>query len=512
MNACVQRSHGAENRLALGDRRAALSAAPGEIEAAHSGYVERQVGEEMTASDASQAAQAEDTIQHALAHYAQRLSHAPLPPTVVHAATALVIDTLGVLVAGYPYEPCRIARTLAERSVCAEGATIVGSTTRTHAELAAFVNATTARYAEANDVYARYLPGHMHGHPSDVILPLLAVAEEQHASGGIFLTSMVLAYEVYMWLCDAARCPGFDAATFACLGVAMGAGCLLGLDEARMRHCIAMAVVPNNMLRQVRADHLSAWKAVASGQAGQAGVFAARLAQAGMPGPNLPFEGRAGWCKYVAGGTVSVDGLDPNRFRILGARMKPRPARALTIPAIQAAERLHLGDRDRCVSHVLVEVHRQAADGTHREHWRPDSRETADHSIPFGVAAALSYGRVGMHAFDDARLRDPRILDLMQKMEIIANDAFSAAFSGEPQRYCARVTVTLEDGTRHSAESGGDEDDLARPKSDAWVSAKFREMTQGAFDAARSDALLERLWRLVDEVDMASVPPGFALE
>ena len=465
----------------------------------------------VTRSGEHHAAQAADTIQIALARYAQALEYETLPPAIVHAATALVIDTFGVLVAGFPYEPCRIARTLAERSPCAAGATILGSTLRTRAELAAFVNATAARYAEANDVYARHLPGHMHGHPSDVILPLLAVAEVQRASGRAFLASVVLAYEVYLWLCDTSRSSsGFDPATFACLGVAMGAGRLLGLDAVAMRHCIAMAIVPNNILRQVRADQLSAWKAVASGEAGRAGVFAAQLAQAGMPGPNLPFEGRAGWCKHVAGGAFGAEGLVLGSFRILGARMKPRPARALTIPAIEAAERVRLADGLRNVSRILVEVHRQAADGTHAEHWQPDSRETADHSIPFGVAAALAHGRVGVHSFDDARLRDPQLLQLMQKMEIVANDRFSAAFSGAPQRYCARVTVTLEDGTQRSAESGGDEEDLAQPKSDPWVSAKFREMTEEALGRQRSDALVDRLWRLADEADVANVPPAFA--
>jgi len=470
-------------------------------------------GDEMETSKESTSTHATDAIQLHLGRYAQAMNHDDLPHAVVHAATALVIDTLGVLIAAYPYEPCRISRTLAERSPCIDGATIVGSSLRTSVELAAFVNATTARYAEANDVYARYLPGHMHGHPSDVILPLLAVAERERASGRAFLASVVLAYEVYLWLCDESASGGFDPATFGCLGVAMGAGHLLGFDKARMRHCIAMAAVPNNMLKQVRADQLTPWKAVAAGHAGRAGVFAAELAQAGMPGPNLPFEGRSGWCAHVAGRPITPDTLSTGTYRILGARMKPRPARALTIPAIQAAERVRLpGNGIRDVARVTVEVHRQAADGTHAEHWHPDSRETADHSIPFGVATALLHGQVTVHSFDDARLRDPQVLGIMQKMEIAANDEFTAAFSGHPQHYCARVTVAMTDGTRVSAESGRDDEDLALPKSDTWVSAKFRGMAEEAFGRPRSDALLERLWRLADETNVAELPPAFALD
>src|SRR3954452_20543378 len=43
----------------------------------------------------------------------------------------------------------------------------------------------------------------------------------------------------------------------------------------------------------IRTGHLSMWKAVAAGQSGRAGVFAALLAKAGMRGPHMPFEGKA---------------------------------------------------------------------------------------------------------------------------------------------------------------------------------------------------------------------------
>jgi len=454
-----------------------------------------------------------DPIQAHLARYAASIAFDRLPTEVVHAATALTIDTLGVLIAAYPCEPCRIARGLAERTPIEQGATIVGSRLRTTTEIAAFVNATTARYAEANDVYARHLPGHMHGHPSDVILPLLAVAEERQASGKAFIASAVLAYEVYLWLCDVSRSGGFDPATFGSLAVAMGAGHLLGLDALHMQHCIAMAIVPNNMLKQVRADQISPWKAVAAGHAGRAGIQAAELARIGMPGPNLPFVGTSGWCEHVAGERFSVDVLDAHRFRILGARMKPRPARALTIPAIQAAESVGLSAaRIDDVEHILIEVHRQAAHGTHAEHWQPNSRETADHSIPFGVASALVHGRVTVSSFEESRLADPRLRSLMTKMTLEENDEFSAAFTGQPQHYCARVTVRLTDGTRLSAESGKDADDLAVPKSDAWVNEKFHGMIAGLIDRPRGDALLARLWNLAGEHDVASLPSAFNLD
>ena len=70
------------------------------------------------------------------------------------------------------------------------------------------MNGTTARYVEMNDVY--HWPGSSGGHPSDVLTPVLAIAEYAHASGKDFLAAVVLAYEIYLRMSDAVRTPGFD--------------------------------------------------------------------------------------------------------------------------------------------------------------------------------------------------------------------------------------------------------------------------------------------------------------
>ena len=455
-----------------------------------------------------------DPIQSALAQYAAGFGTTALPEEVRRAAINLVIDTLGVLVAGFDCEPCARLRPLAAQSGTAT-ATVIGTATSTTPDIAAYVNATTARYVEANDVYARFRPGAMHGHPSDVITPLLAVAESVNAAGPAFIDAVVLAYEVYLALCDNAKNGGFDPSTFGVVAVALGAGKLMGLNESALAHAAAMAAVPHNLLKQVRSDQISAWKALAAGEAGRAGVFAATLAKLGLPGPNLPFTGSHGWCTNIAGRTFTLDDLGGNGqpYRTLGARIKPRPARALTIPSLIAAEKVHaqLGATAN-VRRIVVEVHKQAHHGTHDEHWNPDSRETADHSIPFGVAAALLEGHVTPASFDDAHLADVELRRLMKLVEVVENEGYSRAFTGTPQEYRARVTVERSDGGSLSAESGGDEDDLARPKSDAQIDAKFRVMAETRMGTARAQRALEAL-RAIDTLpDVAVIPPMFVLD
>src|SRR5262249_17367528 len=162
--------------------------------------------------------------------------------------------------------------------------------------------------------------------------------------------------------------------------------------------CLSIAAASNNILRQTRLGQLSMWKAAASGEAARAGVFAAILAEEGMEGPNLPFEGQAGWCDHVAGHRFVLDtlGRGGTSFKVESSVIKSRPAVGLTIASILAAEKLApLADID-AVHKITVEVYKRAllACGSGAHHWHPDSAETADHSIPYLVAATLIDGTV----------------------------------------------------------------------------------------------------------------------
>src|SRR5215831_16723140 len=122
-----------------------------------------------------------DRLQERLVDYAAAFDYDALPPDVVHAGKVRVIDTLAALAGGFDGEPCRIARRLAARMPDADGATVAGTAFKTTPDMAAFVNGTTARYVELNDVY--HWPGSAGGHPSDVLMPVLDVAEHVGASG-----------------------------------------------------------------------------------------------------------------------------------------------------------------------------------------------------------------------------------------------------------------------------------------------------------------------------------------
>ncbi len=455
-----------------------------------------------------------DGVQRRLASYANALSWSALTPEAIHAAKVRVIDTLGALIGGFDGEPCRIARKMAARTSDPDGATLIGTAAKTTPEMAAFANATAARYVEMNDVY--HWPGSAGGHPSDVVMPILAVAEHARSSGREFINAVVLGYEIYLRLSDAVGESAFDCANFACIGTAAAAGRLLGLSTDQLAHAVSMAAVPNNILRRVRTGHLSKWKAVAAGHAGKEGVFAALLAREGMDAPSLPFEGKEGWCDHVAGKRFSLDvmGGGASAFKVQDTMIKPRSSCATTIASILAAEKVAPGVMKRLaeIERVTVETYERAKTGmgTGEHHWNPDSRETADHSIPYVVAAALMDGTVTPRQFDDAHLRSPELRALLAKIEVVSNDEFSRAYEKLPVEHRTRVKVAMRGGERLTGEAGGDQGDLSETKSDAQIAKKFHGLTEEFLGVARAESMLERLWTLERSPDVAPIPAGFS--
>jgi 2-methylcitrate dehydratase len=455
-----------------------------------------------------------DRIQQRLVEYALELDYDGLSQEAIHAAKLRIIDTLGALVSGFSAEPCRIARRVAARTPDANGATLIGTREKVAPDAAAFANATTARYVNFTDTYN--WPDSAGGHPSDVIAPVLAVAEYARCNGREFITDMVLGYEVFLRLSDIFKHPGFDYTSFGCLGSAVGAGKALGLSRAQFAECIAIATVSGNMLRQTRLGQLTMWKAAASGQAARTGVFAAFLAQDGMEGPRLPFEGKAGWCDHVAGQRFTLDSMGGGAtpFKIGTSVIKTRPAVGLTIASILAAEKIAPIADIKTVKAVKVEVFKRAklAAGSGAHHWNPDSAETADHSIPYLVATTLIDGTVTPTSYDEHHLQNADLRALMQKIDVVENEDFTTVYQQVPVEQCARVTLEFDNGERRQGEVRYGAERPTPAEMELRVVSKFRGLTESIFGAARTDSILDCLLHLEEMKDVNAIPLLFLIE
>lgn len=453
-----------------------------------------------------------DELQERIADLACGLRFEMLLKEDADAAIVRVADTFAALAAGFDSPTARRARDFAVTRPSPGGATVIGTGAKVTPEMAAFVNATTSREAEWNDVYMSRGGGG--SHPSDVVMPILAAAEHAGADGATFLAGVVIAYEIYMSFSDLVSITGFDQSGLAGIGVAAAAGRVMGLSRDQIRQAISIATVANNPLNQSRRNDLSMWKAAAAGQGGMAGLLAALMARHGMEGPSMPFQGAAGWCTHIARNAFDLPALDPegSRFRIRDTQIKPRASCQVTISSILAAEdaarRLPEGAaRADAIAHVLVETYAYAKRGVgSAPHcWNPLSRESADHSIPYVVSAALIDGTVGPRQFQDDRLWDPQIRGLLPKVEVRADDAFCAAYEDYPRKHHTRVTVELVSGMRITGETGGPQGDLGDEPSRAQLERKFLDLTGSRLGESAARKALERLLGIASVGDIGEI-------
>ena len=347
-----------------------------------------------------------------IADYAHGLRFADIPASVVHQCKRRVVDTFGVALGAFDAEPSRAARRLAQRARVTEGARILGTAHRTLPELAAFANGVMTRYLDGNDAY----PGGG-GHPSDAIVAVLAAADVQHADGKTIITAITLAYEVFynLWAATNLRHKGMDNVFYAAVAGAVGAAKVLGLDRAQIADAVSLAIVPNISLDATRYGQLSMWKGCAAGNAARNAVFAALLAAEGITGPDRAIEGDHGLEKLSGKVTLAPFAGEGRPYRISESTMKCFLSEGHSLSPITAALELSRQVVPDDIEKITVYTYWFAWDviGREPEKWRPTTRETADHSLPYIMAAVLIDRAFSDEIFSDERLRDPRIRQLI---------------------------------------------------------------------------------------------------
>ncbi|MCI0642608.1 MAG: MmgE/PrpD family protein [Gemmataceae bacterium] len=429
------------------------------------------------------------------ADYAVSLRFEDLPQAAVHEAKRRFIDSFATAVGAMNADAYASARRCAARVTSQQPATLLGGG-RSSPEWATFVNGLLIRYLDYNDTYLSLEPAH----PSDNLAAVLAVGEMVGASGQSLITAAVVAYEIQCRLCDAAslRKHGVDHVTYGAISSCIAACKLMGLDASKTTHAIGLAGVANVALRQTRSGELSMWKGCAFANAARNGVFAALLAAEGMTGPAPIFEGDLGFMKLVTRTSfdVPVLGGKGQDFMINRTYIKFWPAEYHSQSAIDAALQLRpqVGDV-RSIQSIDIYTFDAAVDiiGKDPEKWRPKTRETADHSLPYCTAVALADGDVTLAQFEPERFLDPALLDLVAKVKVHRDAGLSARY---PNGIPNRLTITLRDGRQLQKEVEFPRGHAHNPMTDAEVEHKFRTLVEPRYGKERVGKILKACWEL----------------
>ncbi|MGC9210130.1 MAG: MmgE/PrpD family protein [Acidilobus sp.] len=436
-----------------------------------------------------------------IAQWAVDLKFNRLPGDVIEETKKRIVDTLGVALGAFYEEPPSIARWIARSSSSSRlGATIWGTRSTGPADHVTFANGCAARYFDFNDTYLSKEALH----PSDNIPPVMAAAEIAEAEGSAVIEGIVAAYEVTARLADAysVRGKGWDHVVYIAIASAVGAGKVLGLDEEKMRHAINLATVNAAALRQTRAGELSMWKGCAAANAARNGLFAALLAWKGMTGPSPIFEGEYGFFKVALNGDKFdlpvMGGEKGEGYKILQTSIKFWPVEYHAMSAVEAA--LKLRERTGPITpERLRSVHVETFTVGYNiivkdpEKWDPRTRETADHSLPYIVAAALLDGKVWLDTFRPQRYLASDVRDVMKVMKVSVNPEYDKIY---PEGIKNTITVELNDGKTYSESSTYPPGHFKNPLTRSGVEDKFRKLTAERLGEDRLRSTLEVLWSI----------------
>jgi 2-methylcitrate dehydratase len=440
-----------------------------------------------------------------LSSYATSLHYRDLPADVVHLTKRMIIDTIGCALGGYSSEPSKIARDLAGTITSTQPASIIGSGLSSSPDLATFANGVMIRYLDYNDGYT----SKESGHPSDSIAAVLSATELANSGGRRAITATVVAYEAFCRIGDAAMLKyiGFDHVTNGCIASTLGAARSLGLSPEQTFEAVNLGVAPNIALGQTRLGNLSHWKGCAYANASRNAVFATMLAQRGLTGPSPIFEGESGFFKAVSHQAFELEPFGGNGqpFKIAECSIKRFPLGQYSQTVVQAAleVREQLPDVND-IAQVNIKTLQRAIDimAGDPEKWRPETRETADHSMPYTTAVALTYGTVHQGHFDDQYIKDPKLLELTSRVKV---EGSAEADRRAPEAMLCDVEVVTNSGQRYSAEVPYHKGHYLNPMTDAEVEAKFRSLAKDLLSPQQTDQLLDRLWRLEEVEDIREV-------
>ena len=441
-----------------------------------------------------------ETITAAMSRWAAGLQYRELSQDAIYQAKRFLLDSIGCALGGYQQHDVKIALAVLGEVAGRGPATVIGTGERIDPVSAALANALMIRCMDYNDIYWKQDPSH----PSDIFPAALACCERAGSDGKELIVGLVLGHEFEMRFCEAAfpgiRERGWHHATLTAFVSPIVAGRALHLTWEQIQHAIGISASRHCTLGAVTAGKLTMMKNTVDPMATQSGVFAALLAEKGYSGPEHVVDGKEG-LTHVFGPewklNLLTDGLGES-WRITQCGMKAFPTEALTHTPISAVLDLVKSNNLHCdqVEKVQIRSLARAADIlSDPSKYDPHTRETADHSLPYVIAAALVDRQVTPVQFTMEKIMDPKIRQQLRKVEVIADPEIEKVF---PALQRVIVNITTTDGRSFGKQLDFPKGDPRNPLTDQEVEEKFAALADGVLSNGLQRKLKDAIWNLED--------------
>ena len=445
----------------------------------------------------------------AIVDFVSELRHVALSDEVRHYARRHLLDTVGVMIAGAGGEVATRAEAVLSAVRPAGRIPVPGRARRADLIDAAFLGGTAAHGIELDDGFRQ---GSVH--PGCVVVPaVLALGYERRITGAALIEAVVAGYEAEIAIGRAChpdlRQRGFHpAATVGVFGSVMAAGKLRRLSAVQLANALGIAASSAAGLFAF-VNGGADIKRLHAGHASREGLQAALLAEQGVEGPPGVIEARDGFMQAFAFGradkarAITLPPAVP--FGITDCYIKPYPCCRHIQPAVEALIGL-LNDESIATDEaqrIDVATYRIAAE--HAETgW--DDFASAQLSFAYLMGLALRFRAIKVEHFSDEMRRDPAFAAIARKLHVTAPPDVDRLY---PQLRPARVTVTTARGnfTRQADEALGSR---IVPLDDGGLKAKFLDLVGPVFGPARAKELMERVWSIDADSDVAPLVEAMA--
>jgi len=446
------------------------------------------------------------TLAWQVAEHHSKLSYRQVPEAGRHAMKRLLLDYLGVAIAGSQTESGVIAREFANLQGKAPEATLIGGRERVPMAAASFANAISCHSIELDDIDVLAL---FHFSPP-VFSSALAVAEANGANGKDLLAALAAGCEVMERVSMAAnndlRNRAFHTTpTCGVFGATVAAGKLLKLTPEKMVSALGLAGAQSSGLMEMYGPSMQ--KRFNPGPAARNGVTSAMMAKLGFTGADTIFEGERGFLRAFAGGKKGgelVRGLGkPYKLEI---EFKPYSCARPIHNAIDCAleiRRKHnpaLGD----IRSIVVKRHPDWSE--YHRNIAPRTYHEAQVSLPYSVAVALVEGNALLGQYTNRKLGNPAVRRLMDLTRIETDGRL-------PRGVSCHTTMTLASGKKFVSQVDYPKGSIQNPMSDAELQAKFEALAVPVIGATQASRIVDLVLHIercnnVGELLRLTVPSG----
>lgn len=441
---------------------------------------------------------AQESVTAKMSRWAAGLRFDDIAPEAVYQAKRCLLDSFGCALGGYQQHDVTLALSVLDEVAGPGAATLIGSGQHVDPVSASFANALMIRCMDYNDIYWKQDPSH----PSDIFPAAIACCERAGSGGKELIVGLILGHEFEMRFCEAAfpgiRERGWHHATLTAFVSPIVAGRALHLSWEKIQNAIGISASHHCTLGAVTAGKLTMMKNTVDPLATQAGVLAALLAEKGYTGPEHVIDGKEGLTHVFRPDWklgLLTEGLGES-WRITQCGMKAFPTEALTHTPISAVLDLVKSHdlHPQQIQSVQIRSLARAADIlSDPSKYDPHTKETADHSLPYVIAAALVDRQVTPAQFTMEKIMDANIRAQLNKIEVVADPEIERVF---PALQRAIVHIVTTDGRSFEKQLDYPKGDPRNPLTDAELEEKFDALAEGVLTKAAQQRVKDAVWSL----------------